>query len=178
MTSTSTVPSTSPISSRYHDELYIAVYATGILGQYSYAFHVPRGSGDEVVTKRYQVVTGRQGFWEYDEDLLGGGERLKDLIILARAGAIVRSRHDLESALREVPILQGDPRWTSRTWMKDCLAQLARDRVLSYDAVTSWDDVEERTKSIRARHVLNGIVKKKHCVFRFDLVSQRTLKSS
>lgn len=52
------------------------------------------------------MITGRRGFWEYDEDLLGS-EKLKDLIILARTGEIVRSRHDLESALREVPILQG-----------------------------------------------------------------------
>ncbi|KZZ95711.1 hypothetical protein AAP_01387 [Ascosphaera apis ARSEF 7405] len=166
-------------SSKYNDELYIAVYATGILGQYSYAFHVPRGSGDEVVTKRYRVITGRRGFWEYDEDLLGS-EKLKDLIILARTGEIVRSRHDLESALREVPILQGkrqDPRWNTRTWMRDCLAQLARDRVLAIDAVTSWDDIEERTKPIKARHVLNGIVKKKHGVARFDLVTQRALKN-
>ncbi|KAI5285682.1 hypothetical protein KEM54_000380 [Ascosphaera aggregata] len=142
-------------SNKYNDELYVAVYATGILGQYSYAFHVPRGSGDEVVTKRYRVVTGRRGFWEYDEDLLGS-EKLKDLIILARTGEIVRSRHDLESALREVPILQG----------------------VTVDAVTSWDDIEERTKPIKAKHVLNGIVKKKHGVARFDLVTQRMLKNS
>lgn len=45
------------------------------------------------------------------------------------------------------------------------------------DAVTSWDDIEERTKPIKARHVLNGIVKKKHGVARFDLVTQRALKN-
>ncbi|KAI5304655.1 hypothetical protein KEM56_006186 [Ascosphaera pollenicola] len=165
---------------KYNDELYVAVYATGILGQYTYAFHVPRGSGDEVVTKRYRVMPGRRGCWEYDEDLLGG-EKPKDLIILARTGEIVRSRHDLESALREVPILQGkrqDPRWNTRTWMKECLAQLAKDRVLAIDAVTSWDDIEERTKPMKAKHVLNGIVKKKMNVARFDLVTQRTMKDS
>ncbi|KAI5309385.1 hypothetical protein KEM55_003356, partial [Ascosphaera atra] len=62
----------------------------------------------EAVTKRYRVAVNEHGYWEYDEDLLGA-ERPKDLVILARVGAIIKSRHDLEDALKEVPILQGAP---------------------------------------------------------------------
>lgn len=47
----------------------------------------------------------------------------------------------MEASLQHVPVIQDDPAWRCRTWLRNPLAQLTKDRILG-TGVLDWDTVE------------------------------------
>jgi hypothetical protein len=49
------------------------------------------------------------------------------LLVWGLIAKISRSRHDFEASLQRVPVVQGDPGWRCKPWVRDAPAQLAKD---------------------------------------------------
>lgn len=82
---------------------------------------------------------------------------LKTQLLLVRVlvAKIVGSRQDLEASLRRVPVIQDDPNWRCRTWVKNALAQITKDRILG-TGVAHWDIVEGECLSYVERKKREG----------------------
>jgi hypothetical protein len=45
--------------------------------------------------------------------------------------------------MRKVPVIQADPRWTCRIWVRNALAQLVEDDVLGTEVAMDWNEIEQ-----------------------------------
>jgi len=145
------------------DRLYIGLYARDVPNTYHWAFLItPKAAtGAPNETIRYHVVnrpTTRDGItkdtWSFEKRELVS---LKTQLLLVRVlvAKIERSHNDLEASLLRVPVIQDDPSWRCRTWVKNALTQVTKDRILG-TGVLDWDIVERECLSYVERKKVEG----------------------
>ncbi|KAL6154774.1 hypothetical protein ACJBU6_06395 [Exserohilum turcicum] len=103
--------------------LYIALYPSGVVGneerRYHWAFLIgPKvEKGKEVPGARYHVKNSPVGGCVYEEkDVLD--VRLTNTLLGRILIAKVENEQRLVNILRNLPVVNGDPNWRCRTWVK------------------------------------------------------------
>ncbi|KAI1941145.1 hypothetical protein LOZ66_001653 [Ophidiomyces ophidiicola] len=112
---------------RNKDRVYVALYACGgnEPNMYHWAIIVgPKKEGDGKLGYRYHV--------KHTAMLLGR-------IMVAK----VTDGAQLHRCLAAVPIIQNNPEWTCRTWVKDAVASLEADGKSLGIRVTNWEEIEK-----------------------------------
>jgi len=147
------------------DRLYIALYARGNHqqkpGTYHWAFIV--GEKQETANsegKRYHAkqkfdgTRPSQSLWVY-EDL--GIPLAPTMQLLTRiAVAKVLNRTQLERTIAGGQLVQDDPSWTCRIWVREALANLEADGKSIGTHVSGWDKIEGFCKQYTDKKVASG----------------------
>ena len=130
--------------------LYVALYARGGAEQDTYHWALISGPKTETDTsrgKRYHVRQHQYSEngelrtrWEYEELEISISPTRMILVRVTVAKVIKWER--MEQILRAVPIVQNDPNWTCRTWVRDALANLVADEGVLGTSVSDWTTVE------------------------------------
>lgn len=82
---------------------------------------------------------------------------LKTPLLLVRVliAKLKGSHEDLKASLQRVLVIQDDPSWTCRTWIRNALAQVTDDSILG-TGVLDWDTVERECLSYVERKKTEG----------------------
>lgn len=135
------------------DRIYIALYARG--GQEPGTYHWAIIVGPKIEAKGTQ---GRRFHVKQRLDPAGNGQFVwiyESLEIpLVPTGMLlgritigkVTDKARLHSTLSAVPVLQNDPSWTCRIWVRGAIAALEADGRCLGTSVTSWEKIEKVAK--------------------------------
>ncbi|KAI2084927.1 hypothetical protein LOZ36_004428 [Ophidiomyces ophidiicola] len=135
---------------RNKDRVYVALYARGGNEPNTYHWAIivgPKKEGDGKLGYRYHVkhvlvpAALGQVKWEYQaiEIPLFQTAMLLGRIMVAK----VTDGTQLHRSLAAVPIIQNNPEWTCRTWVKDAVASLEADGKSLGTRVTNWEEIEK-----------------------------------
>ena len=142
--------------------LYIALYARGGTGYHWELLVGPKDESDSSQGKRYHVrerfdpATGRNR-WDYqglEIPMQPTGQLLVRITI-----AKVEKPNRLEQLLSQVVLVQDDPNWRCRHWVRDGLLALKTDGKSLGTAQLDWDYLES---------MVNWFVELKKSQHRFD----------
>lgn len=146
------------------DRIYVALYARG--GQDPNTYHwaiiigpkneVEGGQGGRYHVKHDPLQPG-ESFWKY-EDLPIPLTQTASLLARVTIGKVT-DKSRLERVLKNVPLVQGDPAWTCRVWVRDAIAALVADGKCLGTSVTDWTTVEQ---------ACNNYVGEKRAARRYD----------
>ncbi len=111
---------------RKKPRLYIALYTNPLPNQYHWALMVGPEDVQNPSVVRYHVknppgnVSGRNvAHWIYERTV---PTRLRTWNLLARLlVAKIEKPNLIDSTLRSVPIIQGDPAWTCKIWVRNAI---------------------------------------------------------
>ena len=163
--------------------LYIGLYARDVPNTYHWAFLIsPKAAtGSPNETIRYHVANRpakRDGMtkdtWFFEKREL---VTLKTQLLLVRVlvAKIEGSQKDLEASVQRVPVIQDDPSWRCRTWVRNALAQITKDRILG-TGVLDWDTVERGCLSYIERKKKEGRFQKTpipEAIPTYDLIEKK-----
>lgn len=148
------------------DRVYVALYARG--GQDPNTFHwaIIVGPKEEVEGGRGYRYHARQRLdptrpgrmlWVYEalEIPLVQTSMLLGRIMIAK----VTDNTQLRRTLAAVPVVQHDPLWTCRIWVKNAIAALEADRKSLGTRVTNWTTIEQ---------IANDYINRKRAQRRYD----------
>ena len=147
---------------RNKPRLYIALYTNPRPNQYHWALMVGPKDVEDPSVVRYHVknppaeIAGEVvAPWIYERIV---PSRLRTWNLLARLVVAKIEEPDLiDSTLQAVPIIQGDPEWTCRIWVKDAVAALVDAGVLGTRVdLLDWTTVEMNCREYMARKIQEG----------------------
>ena len=104
---------------------------------------------------KYHVKNNPLKVWEYEEELLRNVKNATNLlgrIMIAK----VEDDDRLVGIFRETPVVQGDPNWRCRSWIKDALGNLAADPRAVGTSNLDWDKIEEVGRSYIGNKTAEG----------------------
>jgi uncharacterized protein DUF6914 len=148
------------------DRVYVALDARGGQDPNTYHWAIVVGPKEEVEGGRAYRYHARQRFdparpghiiWVYEslEIPLIQTSMLLGRIMIAK----VTNSAQLHSTLAAVPIVQDDPSWTCRIWVKDAISALEADRKSLGTRITDWTTIEQTA---------NNYIKQKRQQRRYD----------
>lgn len=84
--------------------------------------------------------------WVFEESKLEDSITRFRLLTRVLVGR-VKKLGDLSACLRSVPLIQGDPNWTCRMWVRDALAKLDADTIFEPQRrIHDWDATEKQCR--------------------------------
>lgn len=130
--------------------LYVALYAQG--GDESIRprrFHwalLVCPKDDKGTAYRYHVINTLQPgvvgqVWRFEARPLA--QFSTQLLLTRTLVAKIERPQDVERGLSSVPIVQGNPNWTCRIWVREAIQQLGHDGVLGHSKITDWNAIED-----------------------------------
>ncbi|THW87989.1 hypothetical protein D6D15_06286 [Aureobasidium pullulans] len=141
--------------------LYVALYPSGVSNseerKYHWAFIVgPKKESSKVVPGiRYHVTNPPHVGWQYEKADLKNVRFTNNLlarIMIAKVEDVER----LERILQNVPVIQNDPEWRCRTWIKNALGELEKDGQVVGTAQLSWEKIERTARDYVAQKTAAG----------------------
>ena len=129
------------------DRVYVALYARGGQDPNTYHWAIVVGPKEEVeggrayARQRFDPARPGHNIWVYEslEIPLIQTSMLLGRIMIAK----VTNSAQLHSTLAAVPIVQDDPSWTCRIWVKDAISALEADRKSLGTRITDWTTIEQ-----------------------------------
>ncbi|KAK2761648.1 hypothetical protein FQN54_001476 [Arachnomyces sp. PD_36] len=84
--------------------------------------------------------------WVFEESKLQDSNTRFRLLTRVLVGR-VKKLGDASACLRSVPLIQGDPGWTCRVWVRDALAKLDADTIFDPERrINDWDAIEKECR--------------------------------
>jgi hypothetical protein len=140
------------------DRIYIGLYARGGQDPNTYHWALIVGPKNEVeggkgmrfhARQRHDPKNPGQHLWHY-EALDIPLVQTSMLLVRVMVGKVLDGPR-LASVLEKVPLVQQDPRWTCRIWVRDAIAALEADGKCLGTRMTDWQKLEEASKAYVAR---------------------------
>ncbi|KAK4495130.1 hypothetical protein PRZ48_013457 [Zasmidium cellare] len=141
--------------------LYVALYPSGVVDNEQQKYHWglligPKNeSGPNVPGTRFHVKNLAWEGWKYEEHDLPN-VRCSNSLLARILVAKVEDRARLVSILRNVPIVQNDPKWRCRTWIASALEALRRDGKAVGTSEMSWERIEAKGREYVAGKMASG----------------------
>ena len=140
------------------DRVYIALYARGGLDPNSYHWAIIVGPKNEVegergtryhVRNRYVPEQPGPPVWQYEALAI---PLVQTNMLLARVmiGKVLDGSR-LRTVLERVPLVQQDPAWTCRIWVKSAVAALEADGKCLGTRVSEWQMIERTANDYVAK---------------------------
>ncbi|KAL1960641.1 hypothetical protein VTO42DRAFT_7220 [Malbranchea cinnamomea] len=130
--------------------LYVALYARGGAEPDTYHWALVTGPKTETASSRghrfhvrHRAYEGGNR-WEYEELEIPTAPTRMILVRLAVAKVV--HEEQMAKILRAVPVVQNNPNWTCRIWVKEALAALVANGHVLGTAVTDWTTIENTAK--------------------------------
>ncbi|KAK1772794.1 hypothetical protein QBC33DRAFT_442485 [Phialemonium atrogriseum] len=129
------------------NRLYIALYPSGISNnkerKYHWGFLIgPKIENQDQVPGICCHVKNRPvGGWIYSEEQLPDVRCISNLLARILIAKIEDDKR-LLNILRTIPIIQDDPSWRCRTWIKNALAEMGRDGMAVGTSKLDWQKIE------------------------------------
>ncbi|KAI9731453.1 MAG: hypothetical protein M1818_007843 [Claussenomyces sp. TS43310] len=127
--------------------LYVALYPSGVVGNEERRFHWafligPKAErGADVPGIRYHVKNDPMNGWVYEEKSVSDVRSTNTLlarIVIAK----VQDEQRLISLLRNLPVVNGDPNWRCRSWVRQALMEIAKDGKCVGTSELNWGAIE------------------------------------
>ena len=138
------------------DRLYVALYGQGNSApgpDDTYHWALITGPAHEVSGSRGMRYHAKQAVSEIDPLRSTWNRQVHDISMMPAAMILIRimvaeisDAGRTGAVLEAVPVVQDDPRWTCRIWVKDALEALERDRGCLGARRLEWGDVEARAR--------------------------------
>src|SRR5579862_5092857 len=123
------------------DRVYLTLFARSKSGTYHWGItRSPKyeGEGDELDSSLYHVrnLPGENAsiYWEYEMRRIRSKGTRNSLVRIHISKIDPRNVERMEEALADVELIQDDPSWTCRSWVRDAVAELGRQGL-----IRRWD---------------------------------------
>lgn len=134
--------------------LYVTLFAHGAsTTTYHWALTLsPKIEDEESHTEstRYhvknEVNTHGAVIWKYEKKFIGSTRTLQVLARILVDKIEPRDVQKLGAVFENVPLVQDDPNWTCRIWVRDALNALVEAGLGKYFKQSTWDDVENTSR--------------------------------
>jgi hypothetical protein len=132
------------------DRIYIMLHARGGPGYHWALTRSPKvedpSSADETAryhARNFPLPGGGRGLWEYHRGCMGSVPTNNALVRIL-IGKIKPSMTDrMEDVLAKVEVVQGDPQWNCRTWLRTAIEELMNVGIISRK--WDWDELESKS---------------------------------
>ncbi|CAI4216102.1 unnamed protein product [Parascedosporium putredinis] len=91
--------------------------------------------------------------WEYEKLSVTGSSSATPYVRVL-VGKVKKSQAQFEASVEKAEIVQDNPEWTDRSWVKAALAQLAKDGVLG--DVRDWAKIEKESLAFAEKKKSEG----------------------